>query len=476
MLKPFLGFLTLAAGAASASAQATLTDMGGNQPRPASMSPDGQWITGVDFNGGFRWSSGSGFQAIAMGFNGTPDIALGGTPVAATLVNGNGDEEAGLWTPMGVTLLGGIGGQSGTSISSVYGASSDGSAVVGLGWVNAGQAHAFKWTQSTGMVDLLSQNPTRSSRANGISGDGSLVVGWDEDITGYRRAAIWPGGVPTWLSANAGESWAANKDGSVVVGIDNGNCFRWTLAGGLVDLGKLPNSLGGDDATGLSVSDDGNTIVGTNGNAFFGTPFRAFIWRPGAGMVVIEDLLVALGAANAAGTGLSQASEVSADGKTIAVISGQIFLAPFKGWVATLPDVATVYCTAQVNSQGCTPAIAFGGTPSASSGAGFPLTATNLVNNVNAILFYGKVGPASIPFNGGTLCVAPPVLRTPLMNSGGAGACSGTLSMDFNAYVPVSSDPGLVGGAKVWAQFWSRDPMSAAGTNLTDAVAFTLWP
>ncbi len=476
MRNPILGFLILAAVAASASAQATLTNMGGNAPRPQSMTPDGMWITGVDFNGGFRWSSGSGFEAITMGFNGTPDVALGGSPVSATFVNLNGDEEAGQWTPSGVTLLGGIGGQSGTSISSVYGCNNDGSAVVGLGWVNAGQAHAFKWTQSTGMVDLLAQNPNRSSRANGISGDGTLVVGWDEDITGPRRAAIWPGGVPTWISANPGEAYAANKDGSVVVGTDNGNCFRWTQSGGLVDLGKLPNSLGGDDAVGLSVSDDGNTIVGFNGNAFFGTPFRAFIWRPGAGMVVLEDLLVALGAANAAGTGLSQASEVSADGKTIAAISGQIFLAPFKGWVATLPVVATIYCTAQVNSQGCTPAISFDGTPSASSGGRFLLKASNLVDNVDGILFYGTSGPDSMPYSGGTLCVASRVKRTPVKNSGGSGACTGALSVDFNAYVPVSNDPGLVGGAKVWAQFWSRDPQSPAGTNLTNAVEFTLWP
>lgn len=40
----------------------------------------------------------------------------------------------------------------------------------------------------------------------------------------------------------------------------------------------------------------------------------------------------------------------------------------------------------------------------------------------------------------------------------------------------ASSNAALVGGANVWAQFWSRDPASPSTTNLTDAVTFTLWP
>jgi probable HAF family extracellular repeat protein len=462
--------------AGAASAQATLTDMGGSFPRPSAMSPDGTWVTGYDAIGAFQWSSGTGFQSFASGFNGTPDIALGGSPVAVSLNNTNGDEEAALWTPTGVTWLGGLGSQSGTSVSSVYGCDDDASVVVGLGWITAGQAHAFQWTQGTGMVDLGSQISTRSSRANGVSGDGTLVVGWDEDSTGFRRAAIWPAGVPTWISANPGEAYAANQDGSVVIGVDNGELFRWTQAGGLVSLGKAPGSAPGDDALGLSVSADGNTIVGTNGNPFFGTPFRAFVWRSGAGVVVLEDLLVALGAPNAAGAGLSQAVEVSDDGKTIAALSGQPPFGPFAGWVATLPDVATSYCTAKTNSQGCTPTITWSGTPSASSGAGFEIATSQVLPTSSGLLFYSTTGPDSKPFQGGFLCVAGKVTRTPGQNSGGSGACGGSFSIDFNAHVALGLDPALVGGATVWAQYWSRDPGSASTTNLTDAVEFTLWP
>jgi hypothetical protein len=243
-----------------------------------------------------------------------------------------------------------------------------------------------------------------------------------------------------------------------------------------VSLGKLPGSVGGDDAYGQSISADGNTIVGYNGNSFFGTPFRAFIWRPGAGMVELKQLLLALGASNAASYDLSQAVEVSDDGKTICGIAGALPFGPFDGWIATLPDVATIYCTAQTNSQGCTPAIGFSGTPSASSGAGFDVTAQNLIPGANGLLFYSTTGPDNSPFFGGTLCAAPPLTRTPVQNSGGAGPCSGTFSTDFNAWVPVSGDAALIGGATVWAQYWSRDVNAPSTTNVTDAVRFTLWP
>lgn len=64
----------------------------------------------------------------------------------------------------------------------------------------------------------------------------------------------------------------------MVVGILEGELFRWDARSGARKLGKLPGSVGGDDAQGMSVSEAGHTIVGWNGNGCFGTPFRAFVW------------------------------------------------------------------------------------------------------------------------------------------------------------------------------------------------------
>ena len=135
-----------------------------------------------------------------------------------------------------------------------------------------------------------------------------------------------------------------------------------------------------------------------------------------------------------------------------------------------------VYCTAKVNSQGCTPAVGWSGAPSASAGSGFSITAAKIVPKTNGLFFYSKTGAAGNPFQGGTLCAASPIRRTSLQNSGGTAACSGQFAIDFNAWIAGGSDAGLIAGAKVWGQFWSRDPSASFGTNLTDAINFSICP
>jgi hypothetical protein len=134
----------------------------------------------------------------------------------------------------------------------------------------------------------------------------------------------------------------------------------------------------------------------------------------------------------------------------------------------------TIYCTAKVNSQGCTPQIGFSGTPSASAGSGFNITCGNMIPQANGLLFYSLVGPGAFPFQGGLLCVQPPLTRTPVQNSGGAGPCTGLYDIDFNAHVALGGDPGLVAGAQVWSEYWARDVASPSTTNVTNALAFTL--
>lgn len=147
--------------------------------------------------------------------------------------------------------------------------------------------------------------------------------------------------------------------------------------------------------------------------------------------------------------------------------------------VSTSP--ASIYCTAKVNSIGCTPAIGFSGTPSATAGSGFLITATNQINNKNGLLFYSTQGANGIPFQGGTLCVKAPIKRTAVQNSGGNAPpndCSGTYSLDFNTYIASGVNPNLISGQQVNAQYWSRDPGFAPpnNTGLSDAVEFVIGP
>jgi hypothetical protein len=108
------------------------------------------------------------------------------------------------------------------------------------------------------------------------------------------------------------------------------------------------------------------------------------------------------------------------------------------------PPPATIYCTAKVNSQGCTPAIASSGVPSASSASAFDITAANVLNNKNGLYFYGTSGALAAPFQGGFLCVQAPIQRTVVQPSGGnppPSDCSGSYTFDFNAWIQGGTDP-----------------------------------
>jgi hypothetical protein len=135
------------------------------------------------------------------------------------------------------------------------------------------------------------------------------------------------------------------------------------------------------------------------------------------------------------------------------------------------------YCSAKMNSSLCLPSITVSGTPSASAGSGFTIRTSDVLANKFGRYLYSKSGPSSVPYQGGKLCVQAPVLMT-LQNSGGSGACGGSIQIDFNAYVASGKDPGLSAGQQVWIQTWSRDPGFAPpdNTSLSDAISFTLCP
>ncbi|HUR28767.1 MAG TPA: hypothetical protein VM509_11315, partial [Planctomycetota bacterium] len=149
----------------------------------------------------------------------------------------------------------------------------------------------------------------------------------------------------------------------------------------------------------------------------------------------------------------------------------------------------TPYCVAKLNSLFCLPAIHGTGTPSASTGSGFLVTCTNVLNNKPGLLLYTVGGRAASPFTGGTLCVASPIKRTPGMNSGGTPPgpgnddCSGVYSIDMNAFAvgalggtPLAAlqTPGTL----VDAQFWGRDNgfVLPDNTTLSDGLEFTQCP
>jgi len=79
-----------------------------------------------------------------------------------------------------LTWLGTLGG----SKSEAQGVSDDGSVVVGVSSKSNGSYRAFKWTAANGMQDMGTLGGDESE-ATGISSDGSVIVGWSYDAVQF---------------------------------------------------------------------------------------------------------------------------------------------------------------------------------------------------------------------------------------------------------------------------------------------------
>jgi hypothetical protein len=152
-----------------------------------------------------------------------------------------------------------------------------------------------------------------------------------------------------------------------------------------------------------------------------------------------------------------------------------------------LSEAPQGYCTAKVNSLGCTPRIGFTGLSSAAASSGFSLVVDQVRNNKSGLFFYGVNGATATPFGGGVLCIASPVRRTPASNSAGsappADNCSGVHALDMNAFAAGSLGGSPIAalaipGTAVFAQIWGRDPGFAAPNNVTlsNALRYVVLP
>jgi hypothetical protein len=206
-------------------------------------------------------------------------------------------------------------------------------------------------------------------------------------------------------------------------------------------------------------------------------------------------------------TGATNRSSVAADGTQATGIAGRLLAAVARGFSADgryvlfasscdglvaadgngrndvfVEDrgalVPEIYCEAKIDSQGCAPRTSFAGIPSANPSAAFEIRAGPLPAGRLGVLLYGY-GPAAVPFAGGVRCVAPPIRRAAVVLSSGSGpGCSASLAADFDARIRSGSDPALVPGTVVYAQFVYRDRGDPTGSTLglADALRFVVQP
>jgi probable HAF family extracellular repeat protein len=170
-------------------------------------------------------------------------------------------------------LLGTLAGAPADTFYFANGVSADGTVVVGNTQQSDGGGQAFRWTEATGMEALGMLPGFDMAEANAISADGSVIVG---------ACSI------------------SNSDHTVAT------AFRWTAATGMVPLLDTPESQEFSIAKGVSA--DGSVVVGQTRTA---NGEEAFVWASGQ-VRTLGDFIPEFGPPY-----YSQAFDVSADGRTV---------------------------------------------------------------------------------------------------------------------------------------------------------------
>lgn len=288
----------------------------------------------------FKWDAVNGLVSIGSLTNGYPQagrtlVSNDGMKIGSTMTNGatnfneisTYDVATSTWTNQGGLVPTGWDG----SVSSTWGMTPAGNTLVGLGWLTGATAHAVKWTPQGGVVDLGSMVAERSSRANAVNTDGTVIVGWQDEIDGTRSGAKWVNGVESFITDtsgnNVGEAGAVSADGNTIIGSAMPNPYVWNSTSGLTYI-IHPNSSAFFRGGATGISADGGTVIGFF-RPFPGPPMagEGFIWTMAGGRVNLNDFSVSLGIATN-GVTMSLPLAISQDGKKIAGIgtnsSGQV--------------------------------------------------------------------------------------------------------------------------------------------------------
>ncbi len=220
--------------------------------------------------------------------------------------------------------------------TSAWGMSADGKTLVGLGFMNEIFAHAVQWTEGGTLMDLGSSIPETSSRANGISDDGSIIVGWQDDDLN-RNGVYWNKGEQVFLKdgdgENVGEVTAVSGNGKTMVGETDGWPYIWTEADGYQEFPHQdPMMEGGASA----VNGNGDTVVGYYrpwGQGAFGG--SGFIWTKEGGMKDLNVYVAELGIDDQ-GMNFALPLGISRNGKYIVGIGTKGV--DVRGFVIKLPD------------------------------------------------------------------------------------------------------------------------------------------
>lgn len=260
-----------------------------------------------------------------VGCAGNPKLSDDGSVVVSSVYAEDGTCQAAKWLggqnwlPMG-SEPGAV--PCGSDLSSAF--DTNATTAVGLFWrPQICRAIGGTWDLATGTPGpaLESTVPDRPTRGNGITADGSIVVGWQDAETGQRNAVRWVNGVQEPIldtdGTPMGEAIGVNSTGTVVWGVFYrylaGQGWLWRAGQGFTSIGQGGVGLNVQTVP-IAASEDGSVVVGVMRNFDVGVQ-KGFIWTAKKGYQYLNDFVKGQ---VAAGWDLYNPTVVSADGRYIA--------------------------------------------------------------------------------------------------------------------------------------------------------------
>ena len=316
---------------------------------PVAPSATGAVVVGSFIvGGGFYWMPTTG--VIDIGGVLATAVGSDGRTIVGTATDTRGVRNAAIWQRAAEWRpLGGFRNSvpCETSLSDATGVSRDGTVVVGAARIDCRSVHAFRWEESTGMVDLGSTVAGASSQALGVSGNGKVVVGWQRRADGSDFGVRWVEGRQESFAGPEGpvsHALAANLDGSVIVGrqcrpgarVEDQSAWIWLASRGVKCL--PPPALRPSQGTVLGYANavsDHARVVGGGQKVASSSDSEAVIWIDGAPSY-LKDYLRVHGVPNAFERWINtgEITGVSQDGRILVGYGAAI--GGYRGYVAVL--------------------------------------------------------------------------------------------------------------------------------------------
>ena len=332
--------------ASAGAAQAQFYTLGGYDT-PTSVTNSGI-VAGYDDDSYFTWSVAHGRTDIpgsipGNGTGGIPRITENGLKLGATNLNPNNNltEIASYdMTSQKWTTYGSLGSSSGDSASGGFGMNASGSVQVGNAWVNAGSANAIIVKNGV-LTDLGSNVAGRSSRADAVSDDGSLIGGHQDREDGYRSGAVWINGVEKLLTTQGGDplGWVSDVSGNGEWAVGGGgyyvggSAYMWNGTIDTINLLDNPFYNDGWEMTATSVSFDGSVVIGYAQDWFFDR--MGWIWTAATGTMTMEQYAAQFDGYN--GEFLLGPLDLSPDGRNIVGYGIDSSGFAMTGWMISTP-------------------------------------------------------------------------------------------------------------------------------------------